>query len=136
MVRGSDNCADVFVRDRYTGQTSRISVASNGAEGNRGSFNPTISADGQIIAFPSDAANLVLGDHNDARDIFIHDRETGQTTRISTADDGTEGNADSYRPVISADGRFVTFRSYADNLVSGDTNNQCDSFSIGRPGAV
>ncbi|MCB8926875.1 MAG: PD40 domain-containing protein [Ardenticatenaceae bacterium] len=84
--------------------------------------SPSSPADGRYVAFQSDASNLVSSDTNLATDIFVHDRQTGQTTRVSVASDSSEGNDVSYKPTISADGRYVAFQSYASNLVSGDTN--------------
>jgi len=119
---------DVFVRDRLTGTTSLVSVDSNGAQGNTDSFLPSLSADGRFVAFSSLASNLVPGDTNTADDIFVHDRESGRTTRVSVASDGTQGDYDSIFPAISADGRYVVFLSGADDLVPGDTNLVNDIF--------
>jgi Tol biopolymer transport system component len=110
------------------GNTVRVSVASDGTQSNHDSYNPSISADGRFVAFESEATNLVSGDTNNFRDIFVHDRQTGQTTRVSVASDGTQSNQHSYNPSISADGRYVAFESEATNLVSGDTNNHRDIF--------
>ena len=119
---------DVFVYDRQTRQTTRVSVASDGTQGNNGSGRLALSADGRYVAFVSLATNLVSGDTNGVMDTFVHDRQTGQTTRVSVASDGMQGNADSGFPSISADGRYVAFWSYASNLVSGDTNLVMDTF--------
>ncbi len=120
---------DIFVHDRQTGQTTRVSVASDGSQANgRQSHRSSISADGRFVAFGSYATNLVLGDTNDKSDIFVHDRETGQTTRVSVAGDGSQGNGSSLDPFLSADGRFVAFKSSSSNLVPGDTNNMWDVF--------
>jgi len=127
MVPGDTNGkCDIFVHDRQTGQTERVSVASDGTQGNGGSAFPSISADGRYIAFISDATNLVPGDTNDSRDVFVHDRQTGETVLVSVASDGTQANARSGDPSISADGRYVAFPSWASNLVPGDTNNTGD----------
>lgn len=123
-----DDISDVFVHDRQTGQTTRVSVAIGGAQGNGDSGFSTISADGRFVAFSSSATNLVAGDTNRVNDVFVHDRQTGQTTRVSVATDGTQGNGWSGNPVISADGRFVAFVSDATNLVARDTNNAPDIF--------
>jgi Tol biopolymer transport system component len=120
--------ADVFVHDRQTGQTSRVSVASDGTQGNTLSERPSISGDGRYVAFHSVASNLVPGDTNDAQDVFVHDRQAGQTTVVSIASDGTQGNGDSRYPSISADGRYVAFESHASNLVPGDSNGVRDIF--------
>jgi len=124
----TDNCTDVFVHDRVTGETTRVSVASDGTQGNGGSYGPFISADGRYVAFPSQATNLVAGDSNGCEDIFVHDRETGQTTRVSVSSNGTQGDYASFYPTITADGRFVAFESWASNLVVDDTNGEIDVF--------
>ncbi len=129
LVSGDTNgVLDIFVHDRQTGETTRVSVASDGTEGNDTSDDPTISADGRFVAFRSDASNLVPGDTNGFTDIFVHDRQTGETTRVSIASDGTEANGSGSAPNISANGRFVAFYSYATNLVPGDTNSETDIF--------
>jgi len=110
------------------GATFRASVASGGAEGNGRSFVPAVSADGRFVAFYSDASNLVTGDENGSRDVFVNDRQTGETTRVSVDSAGAEANDDSFAPAISADGRFVAFSSAASNLVAGDTNGLDDIF--------
>ncbi len=116
------NCEDVFVHDRLTGQTTRVSVDSNGNQGNSSSrpVSLGISADGRIIAFTSQASNLVSGDTNEGQDVFVHDRETRETTRVSVASDGTQGDKGSFLPALSADGRYVAFASQANNFVSGN----------------
>lgn len=130
LVAGDTNGSmDVFVHDRQTGITTRVSVSSDGEQANTGcSLNANISADGRYITFESDATNLVEGDANGTRDVFVHDRHTGQTTIISVASDGTQGNASSFHSFISADARYVVFQSGADNLVEGDTNGHVDVF--------
>jgi Tol biopolymer transport system component len=120
--------ADVFVKDLQTGQNTIVSVSSTGTQGNSYSGHPTISADGRYVGFQSYATNLVPGDTAGFYDIFVHDRQTGQTTRASVASNGTEGNANSLYCAISTDGRYVSFESPATNLVPGDTNNVKDVF--------
>jgi Tol biopolymer transport system component len=123
LVLDDDNeTTDVFVRDMQSGVTTRVSVASDGTEANSRSTNPKISADGRFVVFESEASNLVADDTNGWTDIFVHDRETGETTRVSVASDGTPGDASSLEPVISADGRYVAFWTNASNLVADDTN--------------
>ena len=129
LVAGDTNGRqDVFVRDRMTGTTERVSVASDGTQGNASSYTPALSADGRFVAFDSDADNLVPGDTNASTDVFVHDRMTGTTERVTVTSNGTQGNSDSFTPALSADGRFVTFESDADNLVPGDTNGSTDVF--------
>jgi len=129
LVPGDTNgTVDIFVHDRQTGETTRVSVATNGAQGNSGSNDPSISGHGRFVAFNSYASNLVQGDTNGQADSFVHDRQTGETTRVSVASDGTQGNSHSYCRSLSVDGRFVSFDSYASNLIAGDTNGWADSF--------
>ncbi len=120
--------SDVFVHDRQTGQTTRVSVDSAGMQGNSYSDNPSISSDGRYVAFDSSAGNLVPGDTNGTADVFDHDRQTGQTTRVSVDSAGGQGNNSSYFPSISSDGRYVAFTGFASNLVPGDTNGWHDVF--------
>jgi Tol biopolymer transport system component len=110
--------------------TERVSVASDGTQGNAESWSPTISADGRYVAFSSYASNLVEGDTNGVTDIFVHDRVTGETQRVSVASNGTQGNNNDYyiNSSISADGRYVAFKSSANNLVEGDTNGEFNVF--------
>src|SRR6266516_1899006 len=108
--------------------TTRVSVATGGGQANGNSIAPAISKDGRYVAFYSDASNLVAGDTNRARDVFVHDRQTGETTRVSVAQDGAQANGESFAPAISGDGRYVVFSSSASNLVAGDTNNANDIF--------
>jgi hypothetical protein len=77
------------------GTTERVSVSSAGGEGDAASLRPSISADGRYVAFHSDAASLVPGDSNGVQDVFVHDRESATTERVSIAFDGGEGDADS-----------------------------------------
>jgi Tol biopolymer transport system component len=125
----TNNAADIFVRDRRTGQTIRVSVDSAGAQSNdRSAVYAQISDDGRFVTFGSAATNLVPGDGNGWEDIFVHDLQTSQTTRVSTSTAGVQGNGDSTFPAISADGRYVAFVSNASNLVTGDTNGTADIF--------
>jgi len=129
LVAGDANgCPDIFVRDRQSGTTERVSLATGGAEGNGISEFPSISADGRFVAFMSEATNLVAGDTNGCADIFVRDRQSGTTERVSLATGGTEGNNSSYGSSISADGLFVAFDSWASDLVAGDTNGNSDIF--------
>lgn len=137
LVDGDSNGAvDVFVRDRAAGTTERVSVATGAVEANGGSAVPAISADGRLIAFQSQASNLVPGDANGAWDVFVHDREAGTTERISTATGGVEGDGDSLGPEISADGHHVAFYSRASNLVPGDRNDAEDVFVHDREARI
>jgi Tol biopolymer transport system component len=129
LVSGdTNNASDIFLRDRVMGTTARVSVSSGGNQASGFSFQPTISSDGRYVAFESDAPDLVSPDANNANDIFVRDRQTGTTTRVSVRSDGTEANGPSYQPAISANGRYVAFYSEATNLVSGDGNGFRDIF--------
>ena len=119
---------DIFVRDLSTNTTTRVSVDSAGNQGNRTSYTPSISADGRFVTFSSDASNLVPGDTNNKKDIFVRDLSTNTTTRLSVDSTGNQGNSDSQLPSISANGEKVAFSSLAANLVPGDTNNSPDFF--------
>ena len=123
-----NNSPDVFVFDRGAGAIQRVSVASDGTEADGASQHSSLSTDGRFVAFDSDADNLVPGDTNGATDVFVHDRLSGQTERVSVASDGSQGDAASHLPSLSADGRFVAFESFATNLVPDDTNGQADIF--------
>ena len=128
----TNNYRDIFVRDRKTGTTARVSIANDGTSGNSYSLSPSISADGRYVAFSSSASNLVPDDNNNKTDIFVRDRQTGTTERVSIAPDGTSANSDSLSPSISADGRYVVFQSKASNLVPEDINGQDDIFIYDR----
>ena len=124
----SNGVLDVFVYDQQTGQTTRVSVGANGTQGNGPSFGGKISADGRFVAFASRATSLVAVDANAFQDVFVHDRETGETALISLGHDGAPSDGDSGWPDISADGRYVVFESSAINLDPGDTDTQNDVF--------
>jgi hypothetical protein len=133
LVPGDTNgAADIFVRDLQTGTTARVSVGSSGAQANGESLGPSISGNGRFVAFRSVASNLTGSDTNGVGDVFLHDRQTGTTERISAANDGIQGNGESYGPSVSADGGFVAYRSGASNLVPGDTNGKDDIFKYDR----
>jgi len=127
----TNHVTDVFVHDWETNETMRVSVGSNGAQADEGSGNPAISGNGRFVAFVSAAANLVADDTNHVTDVFVHDRETNETKRVSVGLNGAQGDGDSYVPAISGDGRFVAFFSFATNLVAGDTTNRSDVFVRG-----
>ena len=129
LVLGDTNgLSDIFVRDRQSGQTSRVSVDNSGAQADRASFTPAISAGGRYVAFVSEASNLVPGDTNGFFDVFLRDLQTSRTMRISVDSAGAEANGRSLKVVINADGRFVAFLSDASNLVPNDTNGTFDVF--------
>jgi len=127
------------MKDTGTGVTTRVSSDSAGVNGNKDSDNPVISGDGRFVAFDSIATNLVPGDTGsqcvsasgtniNCADVFIKNIETGQTRLVSASASGEPGNRESQGPAISADGRFVAFRSSASNLVASDSNGKADVF--------
>ena len=133
LVPGDSNeSPDVFVRDRLLGTTERVSVASNGAQQEYDwgweYQGCSISADGRFVGFISPVENLVPRDTNEAVDAFVHDRLTGRTERVSVSSGGAQSNAGCWTPYLSADGRFVSFASWATNLVTSDTNDAADVF--------
>ena len=133
LVAGDDNgAADIFVYDRQTGTTERVSVGLEEENANDRSYTPALSADGRYVAFWSFASNLVPEDTNEEPDVFVYDRQTGTTERVSIGLEGEEANGDSGGPSLSADGRHVAFWSEASNLVPGDTNGYRDIFIYDR----
>ncbi|WP_104108360.1 PD40 domain-containing protein [Nocardioides sp. 616] len=136
LVPGDTNGqGDVFVRDLATGTTSRVSIRSDGTQASGTSYDPSISADGRYVAFQSYAA-LFPGDTNGKADVYVHDRTARSTSLVSLDSAGALANEDSRRPAISGDGRFVTYESWATNLVPGDTNRAYDVFVHDRSTAV
>ena len=128
LLAGGAGTSNVYVRDIQSGTTSRVSVSTAGVVANGGSTEPSISADGRYVAFTSDSTNLVASDTNAESDVFVRDRQTNTTTRVSVASAGTQGNSFSNTPAISGDGRYVVFSSVASNLVTGDSNSALDLF--------
>jgi Tol biopolymer transport system component len=129
LVAGDTNGQiDVFVHDRLSATTSRVSVTSSGGQGAGVAFEPSLSADGRLVAFTSNAPNMVAGDTNGHQDVFVHDRQAGTTVRVSIDSVGAQAGGFSRSPAISADGRAVAFRSQATNLAPGDTNGVEDVF--------
>lgn len=129
LVPGDTNgVADVFVFDRFNVVTERISVASDGSQANGASVGSVgMSSDARFIVFASDATNLVPGDTNGVRDIFLRDRQFGTTTRLSVVPvSGAQANGSSLNPTMTPDGNFVVFATNATNLLSGDTNGRTD----------
>jgi hypothetical protein len=116
--------------------TTRVSVSSAGVQGNGQSLTAApgiaVSADGRFVVFDSDSSNLVPGDTNQHRDVFLRDRAAGTTRRASVSSTGRQANGDSFGASISADGRYVVYSSKATNLVPGDTNGATDAILYDR----
>lgn len=133
VVNDNNATIDIFVFDSLLDTIERVSISSIGNEGNSYSNVPSISGNGRFVVYPSAATNLVDEDTNDKEDIFLHDRETGETIRVNHGLDGEQANAFSFSKsrVISDDGSLVTFFSFATNLVMNDHNNFEDVFVYG-----
>ncbi len=118
--------SDAFLYDTESGKTELISKASDGIQADNESYFAAISNDGQSIVFSSAASNLVNNDTNNAADVFLRQRKSGQTTRLSVSSTGEQGDAGVSNGIvdISGDGRFVVFSSYSNNLVTGDSNSE------------
>jgi Tol biopolymer transport system component len=135
LVAGdTNNVPDYYVHDQTTGQTVRVSVDSLGAQANAFLWlaPPVISGDGRYVAFASTATNLVSGDINGVTDVFLHDRVFGVTSMVSVNPAGLPSNAQSGRPALSRDARYVLFDSKATDLVAGDINGVDDVFRVDR----
>lgn len=137
LVPGDSNgTRDIFVRDRLAGTTERVSVSTGGLEAHGDSYAPSISGDGDRIVFVSEADDLVAGDQNQVADIFLHQRSTGETRRLSVGLAGFEGGGASDDPMISSDGRWVTFVSRAGNFDPPDAGGSLDVFLLDLEGGT
>ena len=133
LVAGDgNNRSDIFVHDRNRHVTERVSVASDGTEGTNNAIQPSISSDGRLVAFASLDSTLIPGDTNNVFDIFIHDRLTDTTRRVSERPGSRFGAGDdSFAPAISGDGCFVAFETDgAGTLVPDDTNGEADVYVV------
>jgi hypothetical protein len=128
VVWDDNGVSDIFLYTRNTQQFTLISTGYNG-HANGASYNPNISADGNIISFSSEATNIVMSDSNNESDVFVYNRTTGITDRISVSSTASQADAQSSNIAsISDNGRYIAFWSPATNLVTGDTNNVWDVF--------
>jgi Tol biopolymer transport system component len=134
---GVDGLGHVFLRRTDINTTTVVDKATDATVGNAKAFQAAISANGGIVAFNSDATNLVSGDSNAASDIFVRNLSANTTERVDTTAGGAQGNGDAQFPSLSANGRYVAFDSTASNLVADDDNAQRDVFRKDRQtGAV
>ncbi len=131
--------ADIFVFtptpqgfDR-AGEMDLITFGFDGSEANGPSHSPAISGQGRFVTFVSAASNLVDDDDNGVEDVFVFDRDTRQIRRLSVAVDGTEANGSSTDPVISPDGRVISFNTLATNLVADSTNTTGSTIIVSNP---
>jgi len=109
----------IFLRDRQAGVTTLLTRGFAGGVASGASADPVLSGDGAVVAFDSTAENLVAGDRNGARDVFVVESATGLVSLVSVTSGGAQGSADSAFPALSPDGRFVAFASAAPELVPG-----------------
>ena len=128
VLNDSNWVSDVFIYNIQTWDIERISVDNNWNEGNWNSYSPSISTNGKIITFVSNATNLVVDDTNTFADIFMKNLGENTLDRVSVNNDQSQSNQDSYNPNISADGKYIIFMSKGSNLVTGDTNWVDDVF--------
>src|SRR4051812_26566555 len=122
VANDTNNVSDIFVHDRVTGITERVSVSSTGEQADNLSLDPDISGDGRYVTFTSWASNLVPAGDFYTPDIFVHDRTTAETTIVSFSSTAHIYNTGSDQAAISADGRYVTFQSTSMDLVPNDAN--------------
>ena len=129
VARDTNSWDDIFVRDRKKGTTERVSVSDAGRQWSGSSGSPSISADGRFVAFGSTATDLVARDRYQD-DVFVRDRRTGTTKRVSISSAGRQGNGSSGSPSISADGRSVAFVFAPLGLMTGvgDSENSLPPF--------
>jgi hypothetical protein len=120
--------AGIFVRDLATGTTTLVSGPPGGGQADGDAGFPSISGNGQFVAFNSDATNLATGNPGGYQQVYVENLATGALQRASQTNGGTAGNGDSTEPALSGDGSRVAFRSAATNLATGDTNGADDVF--------
>ena len=124
---GTRRISNVYLFDFLTGKATLVSSGMTGGGGNAGSSAPSVSADGRVVAFVSQATNLVLGTTKHINDVFVR-AGTGPVRLLSVGFGGVQPDAESTQPAVSANGRFVTFTSSADDLIAGDDNADSDVF--------
>ena len=137
LVPGDTNATyDGFLRDLQAGTTERVNVSSSEAQAEMSALGwfggMSISDGGRYVTFEDDATNLVAGDTNGVRDLFVRDRQAGVTERVSVSSGEAEQNGHPLAAAISADGRYVAFLSDASNLVPDDTNGLRNVFRRDR----
>ena len=126
VVDDTNAAKDIFVRDLLDNTIKLISINNEGIPGNNDSTNPSISADGRYIAFESKANNFIDNDFGFFNNVFVHDTFDGTTELIDTNINGYPSYG--INPSISADGRYVAFRSGSNDLVPDDNNSEEDIF--------
>jgi hypothetical protein len=127
----ANGVVDVFIHDRQTGRTRRVSVNSNGNEVARDSQYPQVSADGRIISFDS-TGGFVSADDNDVSDVYVHNRETGRTKLVTRGHNGGSTDQESSYTSLSPNGRMIGFYSYATNLIANDPDGDYSAYVYDR----
>jgi len=113
-----------------TGGKRLVTVGVGNTAANGESSRPRITDDGNFVFFESSATNLVAGDTNGVKDVFVANLAANTIKRMSTSATGTQGNGESRNAVIPCDGAWLTFESDASNLIAGDTNGRSDVFIV------
>lgn len=131
LVNGDNNgAADIFVVDRGTSTVTRVSVDTGGSDPDGISAAPAVNgSDGRYVVFESSASDLVTGDTNGFKDIFLRDRTGGTTTHVSLSRTAGPSNGASFSPAINNDGSVIVFASDASDITAGDTNGSTDVFA-------
>jgi Tol biopolymer transport system component len=124
---------DVFLKDLWTGTTTRVSTDSEGNQVLRAASGADLSGDGRYVTFVSDADNLVPGDTNLEADIFVKDLATGVTLRVNVSDSGYQADEMSWNASISSDGHYIVFSSDSTNLHPADTTDNHDVYRVWNP---
>jgi len=124
----TDTSPDVYVKDLASGDIALASTADTGVKGSGGSYSPSMAADGNSVAFTSEATNLDPADTDSELDVYVKDLASGDIVLTSTSDTGDKSNGDGYIPFLSADGGRVAFYSLATNLDPADTDVQADVY--------
>ena len=124
----TNNVKDVFVKNRTTGAISLVSTDSSANQANKASYQSAINSDGTMVAFASDASNLISSDSNGCSDVFVKTISSGAIQLVSSSPASVIGNRSSDWPAISKTGQFVAFQSRANNLIATDTNAVVDVF--------
>lgn len=129
LVEGDTNeQSDVFVFEVGSGHVSRVSLSSDSKQGGSGSHSPSISGNGELVTFVSDASNLVAGDTNGSMDVFLHNRTNSVTSLVSNNSDGKSAGDVSLQASVDGSGKFVVFESFASDLIESDHNSAGDIF--------
>jgi uncharacterized repeat protein (TIGR01451 family) len=128
LASDTDTLRDVYVKDVTTGALTLASVSESGAKGNDESFAASISDDGTLVAFDSNATNLDPADTEYLTDVYVKNLDSGDLSVVSTSDDGVKGNGTSGNGILSGNGKTIVFNSAATNLDPADTTSLFDVY--------